>query len=39
VAYHDKSRLEQDSSYRSVLPNRTTAYHILFVDSLLWAIE
>jgi hypothetical protein len=40
VAYHEKGQIwEQDSIYSSVFPDRTTAYHILFVYSLLRAIE
>jgi hypothetical protein len=40
IAYHEKGQIwEQTSIYSSVFPDRTTAHHILFVYSLLRAIE
>jgi len=40
VSYHEKSKIWEDSSiYGSVFPERTTAPHVLFVYSLLKAVE
>ncbi|MFF8437365.1 AIPR family protein [Streptomyces bacillaris] len=40
VAYHEKSKIwEQDAIYSSVFPERVTAEHIVFVASLLRAVE
>ncbi|MGW4854794.1 AIPR family protein [Streptomyces sp. NPDC004288] len=40
VAYHQKSKIwEQDDIYSRVFPERVTAKHILFVSSLMRAIE
>ncbi|MFJ5607865.1 AIPR family protein [Streptomyces sp. NPDC093221] len=40
VAYHEKSKIwEQDALYSRVFPERVTAEHIVFVASLLRAIE
>ena len=40
VAYHAKGQIwEQDALYSRVFPDRTAAHHILFVYSLLKAIE
>ncbi|MFI9236295.1 AIPR family protein [Streptomyces sp. NPDC053079] len=40
VAYHEKSKIwEQDALYSRVFPERITAEHIVFVASLLRAIE
>lgn len=40
VAYHEKSKIwEQDSIYSRVFPERVTAEHILFVTSLMRAVE
>ncbi|MFB7542637.1 AIPR family protein [Streptomyces zaomyceticus] len=40
VAYHEKSKIwEQDAIYSRVFPERVTAEHIVFVASLLRAIE
>lgn len=40
IAYHEKGQIwEADSIYSKVFPDRTTAQHILFVYSLLRAVE
>uniref|UniRef100_UPI0012F8CADD AIPR family protein n=1 Tax=Nocardia concava TaxID=257281 RepID=UPI0012F8CADD len=40
VAYHEKGKIwEQDSTYSRVFPERITAPHIIFVASLLRAVE
>ncbi|CUU53994.1 AIPR protein [Parafrankia irregularis] len=40
VSYHEKSKIWEDSAiYGSVFPERTTARHVLFVYSLLKAVE
>lgn len=40
VAYHEKSKIwEQDAIYSRVFPERVSAVHIVFVASLLRAIE
>ncbi|MEW2035435.1 AIPR family protein [Streptomyces roseifaciens] len=40
VSYHQKSKIwEQDDIYSRVFPERVTANHILFVSSLMRAIE
>ncbi|MFF6789617.1 AIPR family protein [Streptomyces filamentosus] len=40
VAYHQKSKIwEQDDIYSRVFPERVTAKHILFVSSLMRAVE
>ncbi|MFI6637384.1 AIPR family protein [Nonomuraea fuscirosea] len=40
IAYHEKSKIwEQDAIYSSVFPDRIDAPHILFVSSLLRAVE
>ncbi|MBT2509255.1 AIPR family protein [Streptomyces sp. ISL-98] len=40
LAYHEKSKIwEQDAKYSGVFPERVSAVHIVFVASLLRAIE
>lgn len=40
IAYHEKGQIwEQDAMYASVFPDRITARHIVFVASLLRAVE
>jgi AIPR protein len=40
IAYHEKSKIwEQDGTYSSVFPDRISAEHIVFVSSLLRAVE
>jgi hypothetical protein len=40
IAYHEKSKIwEQDATYSTVFPERISAEHVLFVSSLLRAVE
>lgn len=40
IAYHEKGKIwEQDAIYASVFPERVTAQHIVFVTSLLRAVD